>query len=124
MEIATIANESGVDPVQLRADVGAAAAYSEGKGELLSARGAGGAARGAGGPGREPRSRAGRAAGQRPARLSPAVNFDADYEHLARFTDALRTLSRAVCVRNLQVRRGSREVAVQMELEYYVQERN
>jgi hypothetical protein len=124
MEIATIANESGVDPVQLRADVGAAAAYSEGKGELLSAQGTGG----------QPEELEALAAslGLAPRDLPVSdlrayrlqVNFDADYEHLARFTDALRTLSRAVCVRNLQVRRGSREVAVQMELEYYVQERN
>jgi len=121
MEIATIANESGVDPVQLRADVGAAAAYSEGIGELLKAQGAGGL----------PEELEALAASLdlaprdlpvsdlRAYRLQ--VNFDADYEHLARFTDALRTLSRAVCVRNLQVHRGSRGVAVQMELEYYVQ---
>jgi hypothetical protein len=121
LEIATIANESGVDPVQLRADVGAAAAAGEGKGELLSARGAGG----------QPEELEALAAtlGLAPRDLPTSdlrayrllVSFDADYEHLARFTDALRTLSRAVCVRNLQVRRGSRGVAVQMELEYYVQ---
>ena len=123
MEIATIANESGVDPVQLRAAVGAAA-DGEARGELLRARGAT----------RQPEdlealaATLGLAPHNRPASDLRAyrlqVNFDADYEHLARFTDALGTLSRAVCVRNLQARRGSRGVAVQMELEYYVQERN
>jgi hypothetical protein len=122
MEIASIANESGVDPVQLRADVGAA--YGEGQGELLSARGAGG----------EPEAlraladQLGLAPQSLPASDLRAyrllVEFDADYANLARFTDALPTLSRAVCVRSLRAGEGLRGVAVQMELEYYVQARN
>ncbi len=123
MEIATIANESGVDPVQLRADIGAAA-DGERKGELRSARGTAVQLEDL----EALAATLGLAPGDRPVSDLRAyrlqVNFDADYEHLARFTDALGTLSRAVCIRNLQARRGSRGVAVQMELEYYVQERN
>lgn len=52
------------------------------------------------------------------------LTFDADYGDLARFGDALRRLDRAVTVRSLRARRGNHGVNVDMELEYYVQARN
>ncbi|MBM4117534.1 hypothetical protein FJ251_07265 [bacterium] len=122
MEIASAANASGVDPVQLRADAGRDP-DGEGRGEQLSARGAGG----------QPEelealiATLGISAATLPVSTLRAhrlrIDFEADYEHLARFTDALRTLERAVSVRGMQLRQGARGVAVQMELEYYVQER-
>lgn len=122
MEIASAANASGVDPVQLRADT-SDSPDGESRGELLSARGAGGA------PEEQEALLAtlGISAQQLPVSKLRAhrlrLDFEADYEHLARFTDALRALSRAVSVRGLQLSQGVRGVSVQMELEYYVQER-
>lgn len=122
MEIASAANASGVDPVELRADAGDSP-EGESRGELLSARSAGNA----------PEeleallATLGISEQQLPVSKLRAhrlrIDFEADYEHLARFTDALRTLSRAVSVRGMQLRQGLRGVNVRMELEYYVQER-
>ena len=118
LQVATAANSSGVDPVQLRV---LPPEGEGGQGRLLVA---GGDPAEFGNlldaldlsaadlPGCDLRAH----------RLR--LTFDADYRDLARFGDALRRLDRAVTVRALRARRGSRGVNVDMELEYYVQARN